>query len=142
MDFKGYIEQEYDKRVKYFERLIGHDQTTSNVELDGLGNSEFGALWGGVHARDQVLNSELFNIVNTDVSTGPGQHWVGLAPAERKGYMVEYDSYARPNILQRPRVIMTEDDVEQTIDENNCGQRCLAFLAIVRDHGVEAAMFI
>ena len=117
---------------------------SSGEELDTLGRLAFGEKFKGVFASDQKLPTEGYFIVNTDPSALPGTHWTAFADG------VFYDSYDRkldkllPMVTfrgKRPNLTETASlkDTRQRLRESNCGERCIAFLAIVEKFGLSAA---
>ena len=73
-----------------------------------------------------------YAIVNLDKHDMPGSHWVAMADS------MVYDSFGRDVGLGET----TERDVEQGRREDNCGQRCVAFLCVYHAYGPEIAYFI
>ena len=118
-----------------FERKLGKGVTTGN-QLDQVGRSVFGKEWGGVFARDGAWRQgKGFKIVNLDKKNQRGSHWVAV-----KGNIV-YDSFGRANVLG-PGLRDVDRDAEQIQREENCGQRCLAWLGTYKILGVKAALSI
>ena len=70
-------------------------------------------------------------LVNTG-EPGAGEHW--LAVAYDAGGDVVYDS------LGGTEHGMTNPDAEQDTDEEDCGQRALAWLVLVDSQGVDVGM--
>ena len=70
----------------------------------------------------------------------PGSHW--CAVVKDKKYYIIYDSFGRDIKLKQKINIMTEDDAEQDINEQNCGQRCVAWLVVVAVKGIKIALTI
>ena len=73
-------------------------------------------------------------IVNTDISTGPGVHWLALALEEDKCYY--FDSFGLP-ILEEPLLnylkphyhkVTYSDVCIQHKESNNCGGFCILFI--------------
>lgn len=141
LDLKQNIERLYNIRLKEYEQKIGHNSVTYSDELDRICRQEFGSEYGGIFSRDEKFTTSKYNIVNT---TGPpGEHWVAVVPGKNSGEVLVYDSFARPNILGLGSIkhYDTELDAEQFEEEQNCGQRCLAFISIAIEFGPEAAFF-
>ena len=84
--------------------------------------------------------------IELDNSIEPGSHWVALAKLNKNESII-YDSFGRGYTQIIPklrysgngRIINTDDDAEQTIYENNCGQRCLAWLLYLKHYGSDKA---
>ena len=103
---------------------IGHKGTTTSTELRRAAKKLLGKQFAGVFARDKVpstLNGYplwgrcqgQYAIVNLDASHGSGTHWFAIAP--------NGDSY--DSLLPNGLVF----DIEQSANEDNCGQRALAW---------------
>jgi len=100
----------------------------------------------GVHARDEIpdLKTGQGCIVNNQRSDQGGEHWLALAKC-RDGSLLQYDSYGREDFLKLRGEAQTRDterDAEQTAKEENCGNRCVAFLAVFFTLGEEFAVYI
>jgi hypothetical protein len=87
-------------------------------------------------------------IINLDDSTQPGSHWIALYRTGSRGTIV-YDSFGRKasKILfkkakELKKYINTESDAEQKKIEENCGQRCIAWLLLCEIYGENAALTI
>jgi hypothetical protein len=94
--------------------IIGHSETTSNLELKNAGRKLLGANFQSVVPIDKVPKTRVgYCIVNTDKAGKPGTHWFAIAPNNDL-----YDSLEENGDLS---------DIEQKIWEKNCGQRALAF---------------
>ena len=81
-------------------------------------------------------------IVNLDPRSSGGSHWIAMVATVKD--IIVYDSFGRDVLAdQLPSVRYTEDDAEQNpFNENNCGQRSLAFLCVYYKHGLGDAMQI
>ena len=139
--------EEYMTDVIY--PLLG-DQTTFLSQLDKVGRQLFGIKFKGVFSSDKIPKlSDLspYCILNLDKSNEPGSHWVALVKLTNKNGALIYDSFGRdykkiiPDVLLsgNGRIINTDDDCEQQIEETNCGQRCLAFIIVFDLHGERIA---
>ncbi len=131
------------------------ESTTNNVQLHKLGKKYFGDLWLGANSQDEVQlpkNKYSFQIINTDISSNPGIHWIGLFTSPKMAYV--YDSYGRntekllPILckqLKREKLKYKESlrDAEQFgATSKICGQLSMAWLMVVFDYGIEAALLI
>ena len=58
--------------------MIGHDNTTSSLELDEVGKKLFGKRWLGVVPSDRVppRRPDSYLIANLHTAAMPGLHWV------------------------------------------------------------------
>lgn len=125
----------YEALLEDFERKLGTGVTTGE-QLNNVGSSVFGREWGGVYPRDGAWRkAKGYKIVNLDKKGQRGSHWVGVKDE------IAYDSFGRANILG-PGLRDVERDAEQDKQEDNCGQRCLAWLATYKLLGPEEAMKI
>lgn len=108
----------------------------SNVELmDAVKKLDL-PHFRGIFMRDELSRKKPWKremgIVNLDVSSGPGTHWV--AYSKRKLPLVVYfDSFGLrppPEVTQyfMGSPIVYNNDVKQNYDMNNCGHLCLEFL--------------
>jgi hypothetical protein len=124
--------------------MIGHTDTTYSDELESVAKRLIGRPFLGVYAADRVpdlqSHREAYMIVNTDNSDGPGSHWVGLVKQDNDLYM--YDSFGR-----KPRELSpefngkgynpTNPNVEQDIQDNDCGIRTLTYLILSKQYGAK-----
>jgi len=125
----------YDKYLDDIESVIGNKSTYAST-LEKAGKQLFGPDFLGVFAKDEKYpqNGE-YAIVNTHRRDEPGEHWMAVG----KGML--YDSFGRRGMLGGG-LQDTELDAEQNIVEENCGQRCLAWLCVLDNHGIDAALEI
>ena len=122
----------YTAEVKRFTNILGAGITAGAV-LDRIGGQEFPGKWAGIFMADQDYPIGGYCVVNTDHSGEPGTHWVAV------GEGMLYDSFGRRDILKNTRLSDTEYDAEQRQEEENCGQRCLAWLSVLETYGPTAA---
>ena len=109
---------------------MGHDTTDEN-QLNAAGRQLFGGLWQGVFAADELPPRNGYSIQNTmPRSTRTVGHWLARAND------AVYDSYGRKQYGD------FSGDAEQKLDENCCGQMCLAWLCVYKDLGQRAARLI
>lgn len=129
----------YLNALKYFEQVLGKGPTSTD-QLLRLGQRTFGEDFRGVFARDEDWRREMkrgYVIVNLDTSDLRGSHWVAVA-----GGLV-YDSFGRVHVLGAEGDLKDVDrDAEQRRSEDNCGQRCLAWLTVYRICGRDIAQTI
>lgn len=124
--------------------LIGHSHTTFGSELEKAGQKLFKYKFGGVYSADTLpknLDPKKYFICNVDDSTQEGSHWVAIFDS----YI--YDSFGRSAREMNPNFVghglkKTEDDIEQTAVQQNCGQRSLGFLIVCKSHGIQVAKLI
>jgi len=141
--------------VKHYKKKFKVKNTTMSNDLNNAAKQVFGPQFKGVYAQDTVPKNLLPNsmfIFNTDLSNKPGIHWCAGYKAGKNVYI--YDSYGRKSskllpVLKKQHTgggfkIIDSDtlDKEQTVNQRNCGIRCLAWLSIVRDFGIKEALKI
>lgn len=121
--------------------------TTDAKELANFGDSLFRTKFLGVFAYDDptpTLGPDTSLIMNLDCRDQKGSHWVALYWKEANKPALLYDSFGRATVLKNHQLktVTSEEDAEQGVRENNCGQRCLAFLFIAHHYGWEVAKYI
>lgn len=141
----------YDLILRCMHNVLGNDATYTD-DLDQLGRRMLGTKFRGVFPIDKVPSLtplSPYAIVNMDHSGLPGSHWIAFAYDWTCNRLVIYDSFGRPlkDIMPRlkkiyGRVVTTDEDPEQRLKEENCGQRCLAWLYLFEKRGVEEALTI
>ena len=146
-------EQMFRKYKKQFIKKMGSGSTT-DAQLDEQGKRLFGKQYIGAYPQDQAPlgRTGRYAIVNTDVTNGPGVHWVAMYLTPKTVYA--FDSFARPsasllktltkNAKGKKIKIIDSDksDQEQFGSTSICGQLCLAWLCTVQKLGVRAAIKI
>ncbi len=134
-------EKKYKMILKAIQEVMGSDTTTSK-DLNEAGKTLLGGSYRGAFPSDKipVLRHGQVAIANLDDSTGPGTHWIGIAQDKHK--TIVYDSFGRksskiiPSVHRGGKMVIdTDDDAEQRVEQNNCGQRCLAALAVFEMKG-------
>lgn len=151
---KKQVENEYRLYLKKIQYMMASDDTTYLSQLEKVGKKLFSVQFKGVYPSDKIpkLNDLApYCILNLDKSKEPGSHWVALCKVkDRKNECLFYDSFGRnyTEIIKNlkfsgnGRIKNTENDAEQKILEQNCGQRCLAWLKMCHDYGPEVALMI
>jgi hypothetical protein len=88
-------------------------------------------------------------IVNNDASYQKGEHWIACCYDAPNNRILVYDSFGRKtnNLVPQlrrlyPNIVDAEYDAEQKYSEDNCGQRCLAFLYCYDKYGWDEAQKI
>lgn len=104
--------------------------------------------WRGVFALNEPWRQlSGYGIVNLEPRGMSGEHWVAFADD------LLYDSYGRTGVVERrekmylpsgrgARLTYTDPDPEQEKREDNCGQRCIAWLMTYEKFGPEGAKMI
>lgn len=153
--YKMTANQLYDYVLKQVERQIGN-KVTSGFQLDDLCRKSFGSQWAGIFPADKIpeLNAVSCKaIYNADKSGEPGTHWMALYYDENSGREYSYDSFGRKldsdkvykNVKRSQRLKFKESqeyDAEQTVKEENCGQRCVSFLCLAGHISIKDLMKI
>jgi hypothetical protein len=118
--------------------------TTYLDDLKTVGKEMLGSKFLGVFTSDMYPNlraGEMI-IVNLDKSNEAGSHWIAIA--KKNNDSIFYDSFGRSSkkIFGKGKFINTEPDAEQRKNENNCGQRTLAWLLLLNLFGRKFALEI
>ena len=126
----------YEQFVAEIARYMGHDGTSERGELMSAGKHFLGPKFRGVFSDSEAEAVRLtagkpYMIVNTG-EVGRGEHWQAVAYSKTGGDVM-YDSLGGGN---------TDPDAEQGMNEEDCGQRSLAWLRVVDELGLEMAMRI
>jgi hypothetical protein len=139
----------FNRNKKQMIKLLG-DQVTDNQTLEKTGLNLMGSKFKGVYAVDTIpMNKPGLFIINTDVSSGDGVHWVGLKITAKRIYV--FDSFGRTTdtllrILVKKakkankQIIDCDYDADQQPAEMICGQLSLAWLMLVTSHGIKNAL--
>jgi hypothetical protein len=144
-----HIESIYNQYIHDIETQLNDKDTTFTNQLNKMGQKLFGNQYVGTFASNQIpdLKNDDMCIVNLDSTDEPGSHWVALY--QKNDIIYIYDSFGRqtykilPNIYKLHKVVhMSDNDAEQKHHEFNCGQRSLAWLLVVKNHGVHNALLI
>jgi hypothetical protein len=127
-------------------------QVTDNIQLDRVAYKLLGTRFKGTYSVDTVpiKKSGMF-IVNTDLSTGPGVHWVAVVSTAKNIFV--FDSFGRKtkNLLKplvknakiyQKKVIDSDYDVDQKISSFTCGPLSIAWLLCVKELGIKNALKI
>ncbi len=150
---KKYISKQYNDLVGFMIKMLGNKSTFSD-NLDKVGRKKLGTKFHGVYPSDKIpkLNRiKPYAVINLDNSRKPGSHWVAIAWNDNARYHMVYDSFGRktqkilPNFYNQrggKKIIDTEYDAEQRIKEDNCGQRCLAWLMCVDKFGFDLSKLV
>ena len=150
---KSIAEKKYRRYLKYVEKKIGHSNTTYSSELEKICLEEFGSKFRGIFPSDQIpvlTDKRPYCIVNLDNSKQQGSHWVGVAKIPHRKEVMFYDSFGRNSKQILPslkrsnngEIKDTEDDIEQAMLEDNCGNRSIGFLLVFDRDSWEYAKWI
>jgi hypothetical protein len=130
---KFQILKEYDYNLLLLKNILS-DGSTTNIQLNYIGNFLFGKLFLGVFSSNQfpkrIKNNEMF-ISNTSPSYSKGIHWVGFYQYNNNLYA--YDTFNRPvnslsKYFKNKHIINANKSIDESINESNCGQRVMAWL--------------
>ena len=132
--------------------LTGNKSTYMN-DLDRVGRKLLVVKFTGVYPSDKIpkLNDlKPYCILNLDKSTQSGSHWVSVAKIHGKDSSIVYDSFSRPAKKIIPavlnsgngKIINSDMDSEQEIQQTDCGARSLSFLVVLDKYGVDVAKLI
>lgn len=147
-DYNKYGEKIYNTFLKYLTGIVGNKETDSD-QLTKIGKQLFGSKFSGVFPSDKIklTSKSPYAIVNLDNSNQFGSHWTTVIK-HGKEYLF-YDSFGRkatkiiPSIFKLGgKIIETEDDVEQDIKQENCGQRSMSALFVYDQFGKDAFLQI
>lgn len=135
------------KLIKRFGKKALYDDQINDLCLNLFGNK-----WNGVHAQDRVILKTGYQIINTDLNTGKGIHWVALYITPKTCYI--YDSYGRnsrtllPHLLKKLKNLNvkwkdSDRDMEQIgYTSEVCGHLCIAWLMVTKELGILSSMKI
>ena len=123
----------------------------SNDTIDKYSKLLFQSKYKGCYAQNEKFElKQGYYIINTDIASGPGLHWVSLIITPKIAYI--YDSFSRdpkkllPHLLQhltKYKIVSSDrKDKEQRGDSAICGHNCLAFLLVAQKLGVRSAIKI
>jgi hypothetical protein len=124
--------------------LLGRKVTYSD-EIDDVGKILLGNDFVGVFASDMIprLKNTQCCVLNLDRSDQSGSHWIAVYKVGKKN--LTYDSFGRKSSKIIPSLKNVEDadyDVEQMIEQEDCGARSIAFLLVCKFWSPELAKLI
>lgn len=144
---KEVVESVYKVILRIVEMKMGND-FTMNTQLDEyMKDCNYEGYLGafprtlGLEIVDDLKIGECL-IINT--KDAPGEHWCALYMFP-SGNTIFYDSFGRTFeelFRQDDGIGNTEDDREQELIEQNCGQRCIAWLLLARTVGEAGAVWV
>lgn len=86
-------------------------------------------------------------IVNNKTRAHGGEHWVAVA--SKDGTLYVFDSFGRPTKDLIPslynsklKVRDSDYDKDQNVSQTDCGSRCIGWLMLLKEHGVENALLL
>jgi hypothetical protein len=122
------------------------------VQLEKVGYAVLGARFKGVFAQDTLpVKTAGYFIMNTDKSSQPGTHWIGLISTQKRIYV--FDSFGRKSKKLLPilcrnakavnkTVIDTDPDLDQKATAMTCGPISLSWLLTAKQVGITQALKI
>lgn len=146
-------EQLYDEILKNRIYPLLGKSITYLTQLQKAGRKLFGTKFKGVFPSDKIprlTDISPYCILNLDKSYEKGSHWIALIKLKNTNDSIIYDSFGRdykaiiPNIRLsgNGRIKNTDKDAEQTIDEEDCGARSMAFIYMYDKYGKDLALLI
>lgn len=140
--------QLYNSYLRRVHAYAGTKETWTET-LNSMGREVFGFKFKGVYPSNRIPSLTAQNpycIVNIDKSFQKGSHW--LAMAYHNGHIYVYDSFGRKTKALigkkawKKNMIDTDYDAEQKTNQDDCGQRCIAWLMVFDTLGPEYAVTI
>lgn len=148
----------YDKILKTMYEVIGTRGVTTDLQLERVGKKTLGKKYIGTFTQDvkpktimpKMTPGNNYFILNQDVSSGPGIHWISCIYSTNTDQFIIYDSFGRKSRKLLPhfirsigaRYIDINKEGDQPDSSSDCGQRSLAFLIFVKKYGLDAARHI
>ena len=119
--------------------------------IDKYGKLLFQSKYRGSFAQNKKFEKKSgYYIINTDLESGKGIHWVSLILTAKTAYI--YDSFGRdpkkllPHLIQhlaKYKIVSSDrKDSEQKGDSAICGHASLAFLLVAQKLGIRSAIKI
>lgn len=135
----------YNNYLKIIVDELKNNSTTTDDELKRYCKNAFGEKFKGVYPLDKIpkkIKNGQTLIFNLDKSNQSGSHWMALFKINNKNYV--YDSFGRKSKeLNVPlKTIDAEYDAEQKMEQSNCGQRCIAWIACCYTISLEKCLSI
>ena len=141
----------YNSYLKEIKKIMGKTGTTFTNELNAVGKILFKDKYKGTYASNKIprlTSLHPYCILNLDSSDKAGSHWIALVKMKGNKYMF-YDSFGRKHTKIMPslkslksHIINSDLDSEQKIHEDDCGQRCMAWMMVFDRLGKDLAKFI
>ena len=122
------------------------DQTTGEMELAQAAQAVLQRFNGVVAANEVPPHGDGAWVVNEQRRGHGGTHWMGVVRLGGVTYF--WDSFGRtaqavfPHEAWAQGAVSAEADVEQQRDESLCGQATIAWLGVVEQLGISAALHV
>lgn len=148
------IEKEFNKYKNKLIRKLGNHALDTD-EIDNECRHLFSKKYKGCYPQDTKFPLKPgYYVINTDISSGPGEHWVALCLTAKSAYF--YDSFCRdpkiilPHLVKRLskyKIKYDKRDAEQRAIYKDkivviCGHATIGFLMIAHRYGIRKAMLI
>ena len=145
------IKHEFNEYVKAFCELFGTNRQTDSEQINNIGLKLFGNEWGGCLPEDSKIkfnSDKSYYVFNNDKSDQPGRHWIAVYVHHPSKTVYIFDTFNRQSSKILPNVAIDirknhfkvrkgEDDIVQTDEQENCGQRSLSWLCLVKKYGID-----
>lgn len=138
----GSVWNRYSELLDEVRKALGVSPT-SRQQLDAYCKAAFGDRYLGTFAANeswQLTRKQPYAIVNT--KPPPGEHWLAVGRGRNNNRYIVYDSLGRVVKMVvdgKIQVVSTREGAEQSAEEEDCGQRAIAFLLLLDEMGMKAA---
>lgn len=140
----------FNENLKTAHKYLGKGVTT-DTQLNKVGKSLFGNDFIGTFPCDEIPNNlskkTQYMIINNKPRKHGGEHWVACCNISDVVYV--FDSFGRstesliPSLfIGRGIIIDTDYDKDQRYDQKDCGARCIAWIKLFDEYGVDNALLI
>jgi hypothetical protein len=130
---------------------MNNNGETDNIQLEKFGNKYFGHEFGGVYAEDVKVNfdsNKKYYIFNNEKKNQAGCHWLGLYVDHPNKQIFIFDTFNRESSKILPDVIVKchkncfkvkkgAFDILQNDNQEDCGERSLTYLLLVKHFGAD-----
>ena len=143
--------KEFHNTLAFVESELQDRGETSNIQLEKFGKKHFGKKFGGIFAEDEKVNfndNHDYYIFNNEKANRDGCHWLGVYVNHKTKTISILDTFNRQSSQLLPDVIIMAKKNHfkckkgalhklQTDAQEDCGQRSLTYLLLVKKYGVE-----
>lgn len=145
------IKHEFHEYVRMFAKLFNTNSQTDSEQINDAGSELFGNEWGGCFPEDTKIKfnyGKSYYVFNNDKANQPGMHWIAVYVHHPTKTVYVFDTFNRQTSKILPdvdidikehhfKVRKGEDDIVQTDEQENCGQRSLSWLCLVNKYGID-----
>jgi hypothetical protein len=145
------LKKEFHKTLKQVQAEMRDWDETDNTQLAQFGEKHFGKQFGGVFPEDYKVNfnsNKCYYIFNNDKAGEEGCHWLGVYVNHKDRTVYIFDTFNRQSSQMLPDVLIEAKkkhfkckkgalDVLQTDAQEDCGQRSLTYLLLVKKYGAD-----